>query len=314
MQKRDPSERVPRVSIVIAAYNVENYISSAIDSALNQTFTDREVIVVDDGSTDATPDRIRAFGDRVVFLEQPHAGAAAARNRGIGVARGELIVMHDADDVWNPTGIETALAVLDAHPECGFVTRSYKVGRSDFHWDNQKFWIGQANFIAYAAIVRRELYERHGLFDETLTAAMDWELWMRFIAGGERVAAVEGDHGLYRRHAGSITADHQRYLRGQLRTLERVLEKGIRLPGLEATVDIARGRVALIDGDRSAARGHFRSAVRNKEAARGTRVRALAFTIAPRATWRLYNFIANRRRKRGEETARRRAAELGVAP
>jgi glycosyltransferase involved in cell wall biosynthesis len=306
---------MPRVSIIVAAYNVETYVRDALRSALAQTYTDREIIVVDDGSTDATRERVREFGERIVLLEQDHAGAAAARNRGIRASSGDLVVLLDADDVWGSDSLERAVAVLDANAAFGFVTHSSRQGRARFRAEDQKLWIGQVNFVAYSAVVRRELYDRHGLFDETLTAAMDWELWMRFIAGGERVGLVTGStYGLYRRRAGSITADHARYLRGQLRTLERMLEKGVRLPGLEATVDIARGRVALMDGDRARARRRFAAAALNTEAVAATRLRGLAFAMAPGAMWRLYDAYVRRRRRQGIEHSRRRAADLGVEP
>jgi len=307
---------VPRCSIVIAAYNVERYVAEAIRSALGQTYGDREVIVVDDGSEDGTASRIAEFGDRIVFIEQAHRGAAAARNRGIQAARGEFIALLDADDIWAPGRIEEHVAFLDDHPEFGLVTPSLIVGRSRFHAEDQAFWIGQTNFVSYSALVRREAYERHGTFDEALTAAMDWELWIRLVAGGERIGAVPpgGTGGLYRRRPSSITADRRRYLVARSEMLDRVLAKGVRLPGLDATADVARGLASLVDGDASTARRHFAGALRNRSAWRGTRLRALPFVLSPRTAWWIYNGLTARRRRRAEERSQRRAAQLGVEP
>ena len=306
---------MPRCSIVIAAYNVERYVAEAIRSALGQTYGDREVIVVDDGSDDATAVRIREFGDQVVFIEQPHRGAAAARNRGIEASRGEFIALLDADDLWAPQRLAGEVAFLDAHPEFGLVTPTFDSRRWRFHAENQPFWIGQANFVVYSALVRREVYERHGVLDETLTAAMDWELWIRFVAGGERIGGVPAETGgFYRHRPQSITAGGRRYLVARSEMLDRVLAKGVRLPGLDATADIARGLAALIDGDRSRARRHFAAALRNGAASRRTRLRALPFVLSPGTTWRIYEALVSRRRRRAEQRSQRRAAEIGVEP
>ena len=102
------------VSVVMAAYNYAPYISEAIESVLAQTRPPLDVIVVDDGSTDATPEVLAAFGDRIRVLRQTNQGASAARNRGIEAARGEYIAFIDADDVWKPRKLELQMALFDA--------------------------------------------------------------------------------------------------------------------------------------------------------------------------------------------------------
>jgi len=101
------SLRPPKVSVVMPAYNRAKEIGAAIDSVLAQTFEDIELIVVDDGSTDATPEIVRAYGDRVRFFQQKNAGVGAARNAGVRLARGEYLASLDSDDVQFPFRLAT---------------------------------------------------------------------------------------------------------------------------------------------------------------------------------------------------------------
>jgi len=102
-----------RVSVVIAAYNSEAYIAEAIESVLGQTVPPDEVIVIDDGSTDGTRGVLDSFGDRIVALTQANSGQAVAVNKGLALARGELIGFCDADDLWTARKLEMQQALLD---------------------------------------------------------------------------------------------------------------------------------------------------------------------------------------------------------
>jgi glycosyltransferase involved in cell wall biosynthesis len=112
--------RIPGlVSVVIPAYNAEKSVARAIEAALNQTYTNVEVIVVNDGSTDATESLIqKQFGDRVRYLKQDNAGETAARNKGFSHSRGEFITLVDHDDYWEPQFIEATVDFLRQRPEC----------------------------------------------------------------------------------------------------------------------------------------------------------------------------------------------------
>ena len=113
--------RSPLVSVIVPTYNYGRYIAEALASILTQTVRDLEVVVVDDGSTDDTPEVLRRFTDpRVRVLRQENGGAASARNRGRAETRGDYIAWLDADDLWRPTFLERMLAVLEAEPEVGF--------------------------------------------------------------------------------------------------------------------------------------------------------------------------------------------------
>src|SRR5579864_8774897 len=105
------------VTVIIPAYNGERFIRRAIDSVLQQTYPVTQIIVIDDGSTDATRAIVSEYTDRVTLIEQRNGGPAKARNAGLSAATGEFIAFLDADDWWEPVKIETQLSVLKVHPE-----------------------------------------------------------------------------------------------------------------------------------------------------------------------------------------------------
>ena len=110
---------MPTVSVIMPAYNVERYLNEAIDSVLAQTYTDFELVIVDDGSTDgsrAMAERYRArHPDRVVVVSQENRGLAGARNAALRVASGQVFALLDSDDGWAPTFLEAQMRLLDAH-------------------------------------------------------------------------------------------------------------------------------------------------------------------------------------------------------
>jgi glycosyltransferase involved in cell wall biosynthesis len=111
----------PLVSVVIPAHNAERFIDEAIDSVLEQAHQRLEVVVVDDGSTDGTAARVRAYGDQVRYVHQTNAGVGAARNRGLALAAGDYIAFLDADDVWHPEKLEVELEIAARNPESGLI-------------------------------------------------------------------------------------------------------------------------------------------------------------------------------------------------
>ncbi len=105
------------ISCIVPAYNAEKFIAPALESILAQTHPPVEVIVIDDGSTDATPELVRAFGDPVRYVIQPGRGLPSARNYGVELARSDLIASLDADDLWHPDKLMQQVAFLQAHSE-----------------------------------------------------------------------------------------------------------------------------------------------------------------------------------------------------
>jgi len=186
------------VSVIIPAYNAENWLSHAVDSALSQTHPPREVIVIDDGSTDATRAVARGYGDRVVCIEQSNRGQAAARNAGLRAARGEFIAFLDADDYWRPDFLRTCVEFLSAHSDViavstGLATRMFD-GSEVMHpaafctngemkgeplvLDNFfDFWARHDHVRTGSNVIRRSVIEQAGPQREDLRNAEDLEYW-----------------------------------------------------------------------------------------------------------------------------------------
>ena len=213
----------PRVSVVIPAYNCEDYVAEAIDSVLRQTFKDYEIIVVNDASTDATPQILRAYernGDIRVVTHEKNKGLAAARNSGIRAAHGRWITFLDADDVWRPEKLQYHQNILDRNPGLVFISNNgmrFNCGEEvvfpplpedpvlkRIKW--KELLLGRGPFSGSNATVKRECFEEVGLFDESLRAAEDRDMWMRIARRFATFQAPGYVHG-YRMHGGNMSAD-----------------------------------------------------------------------------------------------------------
>lgn len=124
--------KCPAISVVMPLYNKEHEIARAIKSVLSQTFTDFEIIVVNDGSTDKGPAIVKSLGDpRMRIIDQSNVGVSAARNRGISEAKAELVAFLDADDEWEPDFLETIMRLRDKFPSCDVFATNYCFCRAD---------------------------------------------------------------------------------------------------------------------------------------------------------------------------------------
>ena len=206
----------PRVSVVMAAYNAQDYLGAAISSALTQTHPDVEVVVVDDGSTDDTYRVAQAYGDRITLVRQENAGCAAARNTAIAHASGDFIANCDSDDILMPHHVERCLRTLQEAPARTWVCADavqltdqglggsiLAYGRIPPH--AQREAILQANIATVFSFFPRALTDEVGLYDSRLRYAEDWDLWVRSILAGWRVRAVDTPTALYRVRSDSMS-------------------------------------------------------------------------------------------------------------
>lgn len=115
------------VSVIMPVHNGAQFLREAIESALAQDYTPVEIIVVDDGSTDATPQILASFGSRIRHIRQTNSGAAAARNAALQASRGEYLAFLDADDLWLPQKLRVQIDYLGSHPDVDLVASSWKV-------------------------------------------------------------------------------------------------------------------------------------------------------------------------------------------
>jgi len=174
------------ISVVIPLHEGERFIAEAIASARDQDHPPREVIVVDDGSTDAGPSIVEAIGG-VVLLRQDPRGPGAARNRGIEAATGELIAFLDQDDLLRPAALRRHRETLDAHPEAmlSVCRQRFAVLDGEVVPEWQRLDLLDRETIAWTPsclCIRRETFRRIGLFDESLHATSDL-LWCREYRG-----------------------------------------------------------------------------------------------------------------------------------
>jgi glycosyltransferase involved in cell wall biosynthesis len=203
----------PSVSVVVPAYNAARTIETTLHSVLQQTVEDLELLVVDDGSTDTTPDIVRSVkDDRLRLLQQPNAGHASARNAGIRAAQGRYVAVVDADDVWLPHKLERQVALLDSHPEVRalhgsavFVDDSLRPLFIATSPDGKNDLLDVLCFRGLAAmmvtlIAERALLEQVGGFDPSLIILQDWELAIRLARLGE-LYSISEPLVLYRLHA-----------------------------------------------------------------------------------------------------------------
>ena len=188
-----------RVSVVIPTFNSAPLVVEAVESVLAQTRPADEVIVVDDGSTDDTAARVKAFGDRVKYVHQPNARVAAARNTGLAHATGDIVAFLDADDAWHPRKLERQLAVLAARPDIGLLATgltpwpgAFAAPAGDPMTNTAALPLDRmllTNRIATSSVVvRKTVLDRIGAFDTELFGPEDYDLWLR--AGQVSAAGV----------------------------------------------------------------------------------------------------------------------------
>jgi glycosyltransferase involved in cell wall biosynthesis len=213
----------PRISVLMPCFNHGQFIDEAIASVLAQTIQDFEIVVVDDGSTDANTRETlsRLNSPRTTVLTTANRGLPAARNWAAQHASGECFCALDADDKLAPTWFEAALRVLDAHPEVAFVSHWLETfGDERWTWTPERCDLPSLlarNAVNGAALLRRDAFVAVGGYDESMREGCeDWDLWLRLLEGGWKGAIVPEVLFYYRRRADSMSRvmlDAQAYRR-----------------------------------------------------------------------------------------------------
>ena len=232
------SNTTPTISAIIPTYNRAHLIKDALGSVLAQTLSVTEIIVVDDGSSDDTETVVTSWAAgndiSLVYLKQANAGGNVARNRGVETARGELIAFLDSDDLWARDKLEKQVAVMTANPELGAVycgVREVVIGadtppeipsRSYPQGDLlDALLVSDVTAPTSCYLVRRDVFEKAGLFDTSLQARQDWDMWIR-IAKDYKIGAVPEALVDLRTHDGPRTiSDPTRELRAHKAILEK---------------------------------------------------------------------------------------------
>jgi len=185
----------PKVSVVITCYNYGQYVEAALQSVLSQTFQDFEIILINDGSTDDSEEKIHPFlsDPRLKYIKQNNSGQAKAKNRGINESSGEFIAFLDADDKWEKTKLEKQLPLFfDKNMGVIYSKTKYidennnpvNLVLKDKYLQPRKGrvtnFLYMNNFVPFSSsIVRCTCFDKFGLFDESLSMGIDWDLWLR---------------------------------------------------------------------------------------------------------------------------------------
>jgi glycosyltransferase involved in cell wall biosynthesis len=304
----------PLVSVIVPAYNVAEFIGDALNSVLAQTFSDYEIIVINDGSpdTEALERALAPYMSRIVYIKTENQGVSAARNTAIRAARGSLLAFLDGDDIWLAHYLEVQVKMIQDDPTIDvlypnvlmfgegsatgeeFMTHCPSKGPVTF-----ESLLSQECNVSNCSIARRDAIFRAGLYDESLRSVEDFDLWLRVIKTGGRIAYHRDVLARYRRRRGSLTADPVWLTRHVLNVMDKVRDTMELTPSenavlerqyrrFKATLSFHEGKHAFFSGDTDQAINKF------TEANQFFRKPKTAFTlmmlrIAPRLLLFAYN-------------------------
>jgi glycosyltransferase involved in cell wall biosynthesis len=226
----------PLVSVVIPTYNYGHYIGETVESVLGQTYSPVEIIVVDDGSTDDTRERLTAYGDRMRYIHQQNCGLSAARNTGIRAAQGEFVALLDSDDLWLPDKLERQVTVAVQQPDIGLVaTERFAINETGQRLDyvaescsreglcelTVRDLLEFPAFSPSSVLARRDGLLTVGGFNEGLTAVEDMEMWVR-IAARYRVVRLNATLTAQRFHSKSMSHQADSMLRNHQKAIAQL--------------------------------------------------------------------------------------------
>ena len=235
----------PAVSIMMLVYNTERYVGDAVRSILGQTHGDFELIVIDDGSTDRSPEILRGFAaedGRIRLVSRPNRGIAASRNEALALSRGRYVAVMDSDDVSRPDRIAKQVGYLDANPDCVLVCCQMRLIDSDgwpiglvnlqsTHEELEAANMGVGGFfVGVPCMMRREALVAVGGYREQFALAEDLDLYLRLAERG-RLASIAEPLYDYRQHVASVCRNRPEEL---TRCLERAIAEARERRGLPA--------------------------------------------------------------------------------
>lgn len=286
-------ETTPEVSVVICAYNAAPYIVATLESVFAQTYSDYEIIVVNDGSTDNTEEILTPYFDRILYVKQENAGPGAARNTALRCALGRYIALLDSDDQWLPHYLETMLARMKAGPEIDvlypnailFGTPQWEgklfqdVCPSTAPVTVEKFLTRKCN-VFISAVFKRDILDVVGAFDESLRGSEDFDLWLRMLQQGYRFDFLREPLARYRKREDSLSSSSTRYFQNVLRALCKALGAPSTTPEqaqlILTTINNIEAEIGLVVSKQKILARDFLGAVRN-----------MTDVLANRPSWKL---------------------------
>jgi glycosyltransferase involved in cell wall biosynthesis/aminoglycoside phosphotransferase (APT) family kinase protein len=225
-----------KVSVIITTYNQARFVVQAVESVLAQSFRNFEIIVIDDGSTDNTPESLAVYPDPITYIQRPHQGVMAARVTGVQVAKGAFLSFMHADDLMPPKGLELQVQRLEAQPELGLVyfgrqiqageatqmIREVESNRQD-HLNSSL--VAMNLFLSNCPLLRRDCIERAGLLKAALNSDNDWNPWKQISLAGYEIDPQE-QLILCNEH---LTIFLRKLYRGDIRAAQRHMTEAIRV-------------------------------------------------------------------------------------
>jgi glycosyltransferase involved in cell wall biosynthesis len=221
------------VSVVIPTYNYGAFVGETVENVLKQTYRNFEIIVVDDGSTDDTQERLEPYADRIRYIHQQNQGCAAARNTGIQAAKGEWIAFLDSDDLWHPRKLEVQMAYLAKHPDIALLAANHLEDLSggwpaidtDHELPAERISLEdiiiRSRFGPSCVVARKECFAESGAFDSSLApGAEDRDMWIR-IASLFPAAMLRVPLWWYRIHGSSMSYHAENMIRSERQVLEK---------------------------------------------------------------------------------------------
>jgi glycosyl transferase family 2 len=214
----------PAVSVVMSVFNGERFVSEAIDSILAQTYRDFEFIIIDDGSTDRTPEILANYGrrdGRISVHRRANQGRCLSLNAGINIANGKYIARMDADDISLPDRLEEQIRFMDAHPEVGLLGGAFKligasgrvlrtIGFPSKDSEIRSAMLSCNPFAHPTVVIRKDVVTASGGYRRALLDADDYDLWLR-VSERSRLANLEKCVLLYRIHAKQVSIQNMRH-------------------------------------------------------------------------------------------------------
>jgi Glycosyl transferase family 2 len=278
--KNDRNSDSVAVSVIIPAYNCTQYIRAALTSVFAQTFTNFEIILVNDGSpdTEMLEHLMAPYRDRIIYRKQENRGPSAARNTGIRAARGTYLAFLDSDDCWPPEYLAAQMKLFEETPSLDLVYsdalyfgdpplpgKTFITASNPHPLTFRDLLLEGSQIIPTTAVASKQVIVEAGLFDESLHAAEDYHLWLRVLYRGAKIAYQPRVLALRRAHSNALTSNETKILEGEEQALSK-LEKTLqlseearylllgRLAPLTAHVDLEKGKRHLLSGDTDRAR------------------------------------------------------------
>ena len=226
-----------KISVIIPTYNRKHTLQRAIDSVLAQTFKPFEIIIVDDGSKDGTKEWLLLNYPSVQYIHQPNNGVSSARNKGIQISQGSWIALLDSDDEWMPEKLEYQSRFLEMNRDSSFchtneiwIRNGVRVNQMKKHkkygGDIFKHCLDICRISPSSAIIKKDVFEEVGAFDESLTVCEDYDLWLRVTAKFNILFLDEPLIKKYGGHLDQLSRVPEGIEQYRIRSLEKILSMG----------------------------------------------------------------------------------------